>query len=450
MKQFLFSFAISLLSCTSMAQECNCNEIAGRVVKKIEANYIARSELIHNKKYQSLKKEIQAKEIPGNVCGAFLYELTKSINDKHVLFYLNNAEQHGFQPQFYNKYIEPRIEKKDFRFVAGVWVVNDIKMQAIKDENADNRYLFFILESASPKWKKGDIRAVFYKYKNSWYADYYRANYNRVTYKPSISKDSIDFEGHFVFYREGLRPSFSVQQEYFISDSVTYSYLRLPSFGIAPEFYDSIINKNLSLISRTPHLVIDLRNNYGGSTRAYRSVLPLLYTNSIRIESSLFSATGDIITERENYLHTRNDTSTISYRHQKDLVSRMKLNIGKKVFDSGYYYTRDTVYQYPDRISVLVNKNTISAAELFLISAKQSKKVTVFGENTAGGGDKLDAHSFSLGYGECVISIPISIRIPESYKKPIDYIGIPPDIRIPGGVDWIDFVLKCWKNHTSR
>jgi C-terminal processing protease CtpA/Prc len=128
----------------------------------------------------------------------------------------------------------------------------------------------------------------------------------------------------------------------------------------------------------------------------------------------------------------------------------MKLNIGKKIFDSGYYYTRDTVYHYPNRISVLVNKNTISAAELFLISAKQSKKVTVFGENTAGGGDKLDAHSFSLGCGEGVISIPTSIRIAESYKKPIDYIGIPPDIRIPGGVDWIDFVLKYRKKHISR
>jgi hypothetical protein len=450
MKQFLFLFAISMLPCISTAQECSCNEIAGRVIKKIEANYIVRSDLRYNTKYQSLKRELQSKEIPGNVCGAFLYELTKSIKDKHVLFYLNNTDQPGFKPLVYNKYIEPPPKKTGFKFLEGVWEVNDIKMQAIKDENAVDRYLFVILESTSPKWKKGDIRAVFYKYQNSWYADYYRANYNRVTYKPGISKDSIDFEGHFLFYREGTKSPNSFQQEYFMSDSANYSYLRLPSFAITPEFYDSIINRNLHLISQTPHLVIDLRNNYGGSVRAYRSVLPLLYTNPIRVESSFFSATNDIITERETYLQTRKDTGTISYRHQKDLISLMKLNIGKKIFDSGYYYTRDTVYQYPNRISVLVNKNTISAAELFLISAKQSKKVTIFGENTAGGGDKLEAHSFSLGCGEGVISIPTSIRIAESYKKPIDYIGIPPDIRIPGGVDWIDFVLKYKKTYTSR
>jgi C-terminal processing protease CtpA/Prc len=128
----------------------------------------------------------------------------------------------------------------------------------------------------------------------------------------------------------------------------------------------------------------------------------------------------------------------------------MKLNMGNKVLDTGYYYVKDTIYKYPETISVLVNSNTISAAELFLISAKQSKKVMVFGENSSGGGDKLDAYPVSIGCDNVVIFIPISIRIGESYKKPIDYIGIPPDIRIPGRVDWIDFVLKYRKNHASR
>jgi C-terminal processing protease CtpA/Prc len=241
-----------------------------------------------------------------------------------------------------------------------------------------------------------------------------------------------------------------VQPEYFKSDSVTYSYLRLPSFGIAPEFYDSIINGSLSLISRTPHLVIDLRNNYGGSVRAYRSVLPLLYTNPIRIENAFYYASDENIAKLEASLRRRKDSGSAIYNSDKALIGRMKLNMGNKVLDTGYYYVKDTIYKCPETISVLVNSNTISAAELFLISAKQSKKVMVFGENSSGGGDKLDAYPVSIGCDNIMVFIPISIRIGESYKKPIDNIGIPPDVRIPRGVDWIEFVLKYEKKHHYR
>lgn len=122
----------------------------------------------------------------------------------------------------------------------------------------------------------------------------------------------------------------------------------------------------------------------------------------------------------------------------------MELHKGEKVVDSGDYIKYDSIKNYPRKVSVIIGKNGGSAAELFVLAAMQSKKVILFGENTLGAGDNLDAYPNNLNCNFYFATIPVSKRIQEFYKKPIDNIGIPPQIRIRQNIDPLNFVLKYY------
>jgi C-terminal processing protease CtpA/Prc len=91
----------------------------------------------------------------------------------------------------------------------------------------------------------------------------------------------------------------------------------------------------------------------------------------------------------------------------------------------------DSVYLYPKKVGIIINEGNASSAEQFLLAAKNSKKVLLFGNhNTAGVLDYSNAVSENFPSGNFELTFPMtrSQRLPEF---PIDNIGIAPDIRIP-------------------
>jgi C-terminal processing protease CtpA/Prc len=99
--------------------------------------------------------------------------------------------------------------------------------------------------------------------------------------------------------------------------------------------------------------------------------------------------------------------------------------LGKDTFTN----TLDSTYTYPKKIGILTNRGTMSSAESFLLIAKQSKKVTLFGENSGGTLDYANTQYFDIPCDDYSLAIAISRskRLPEN---PIDNIGIPPDVKI--------------------
>ncbi len=53
----------------------------------------------------------------------------------------------------------------------------------------------------------------------------------------------------------------------------------------------------------------------------------------------------------------------------------MKDNREKIIKDTSEVMTRDSILTFPQNIAILINSKTASAAELFIIASKQSKKV---------------------------------------------------------------------------
>ena len=104
----------------------------------------------------------------------------------------------------------------------------------------------------------------------------------------------------------------------------------------------------------------------------------------------------------------------------------------------------DTVHEFPRNIGIIINENNGSTTEQFLLAAKQSKKVKLFGTTTAGVLDISNMYfvaspceEFELGY--CLSK---SMRIPE---MTIDEKGIAPDYYIDRDIPkyrWINFVTQ--------
>jgi len=122
---------------------------------------------------------------------------------------------------------------------------------------------------------------------------------------------------------------------------------------------------------------------------------------------------------------------------QKELGAFVPSNNGKPTI-----YERKVVYEYPKNVGIIINRECASSAEQFLLNARQSEKVKLFGVNTWGCLDISNmifavspCEEFTLGYG-----MSRSKRIPE---QAIDEIGISPDYYIDETVPqykWVEFV----------
>lgn len=125
-------------------------------------------------------------------------------------------------------------------------------------------------------------------------------------------------------------------------------------------------------------------------------------------------------------------------------LEKLNANIGKFVNleDNSVGESKlDSIYNNPKNVAIIINEKNASTAEEFLLIAKQSKKVKLFGTTTEGVLDISNMYSIDspckdlkLGY-----SLTKSLRIPDMQ---IDGKGIQPDYYIDKTIpdyDWIKF-----------
>ena len=224
-------------------------------------------------------------------------------------------------------------------------------------------------------------------------------------------------------------------------------YLRIPSFLIlCKPAIDSIIFANFDLIINTKNLIIDIRNGTGGSDESYKEILPFLYTNPIRTVGVEFLSTKlnnqrmlDFINKPEyGFSEERKKWAMESYEKLEKHLGEF-VNLKDEVAFVTQY---DTIYPYPKNVGIIINEKNGSTDEQFLLAAKQSKKVKLFGRTTWGVLDISNMYyvespcgEFELGY-----SLSRSMRIPEFS---IDDKGIQPDYYLDKGIPehkWVNYV----------
>lgn len=214
------------------------------------------------------------------------------------------------------------------------------------------------------------------------------------------------------------------------------------------EIVDSIIRINPGLWLFCEHLIIDVRANTGGRVRAFAPVYPLLYTGPIiNICSTLYGTQDEsdrTQKDLDDYLSGGGKDSTY-INAMKYWVKFYHDSIGKFVSFPPDTMTQERVMAIPKKVSIIVNFGCQSACEMFLLNAKQSKKVKLFGEHTMGAVDYLNFYPRPTPSGKYNLYIATRMRnIPPGGSK-LDGKGIEPDVPISDTVpDWVDFVAHYY------
>ena len=225
-------------------------------------------------------------------------------------------------------------------------------------------------------------------------------------------------------------------------------YIKIGSFAyenIAP--VKDLIAKHKEQIEHSKGLIIDIRNNGGGTDDVYQPILPYVLTNPIRIMSVEFFATHTLVNGLRDYALKNIKQGLDSIAEAKKIENDLKEykdNIGKFVLYGDKKVLIDTIAlnkKSPTQVIILANRNVASSGENFLFSCRQSKKVKIMGTPSMGALDYGSIREFKFGCDNYQLFLPTyrSARLPQ---YPIDNIGVQPDIYLDESVpDWIDFAV---------
>ncbi|RBI93879.1 hypothetical protein DSC47_00365 [Elizabethkingia miricola] len=229
--------------------------------------------------------------------------------------------------------------------------------------------------------------------------------------------------------------------------------IKLPNFSeVFLEAIEAMLEKNKKLIENSEFLIIDVRDNSGGTDNAYSSILPYISTNPIRSVGVEYLSSENFIRNSQKYLQGLEKDSIKNKDRIDDLRKRivlLKENLGKYVNFSDKKVNIENINyapKSPSQIVVLANNRTASAAENFLLRTKQSKKVKIMGIPSSGVLDYANAMFFEYGCDNYKLLMPTyrSFRLPD---YPIDNIGVQPDTYLDTSVsDWVKYAVDYLEN----
>ena len=216
--------------------------------------------------------------------------------------------------------------------------------------------------------------------------------------------------------------------------------LTVPSFADqAGEAIARILEEHARDIAQRPNLIIDVRGNTGGSDWTYQPLLPLLAANTRRHVGAMLLATPansaanravcDLMARDSK--QCRDATRAASEAMNRAPPGTFIPIPGEPAVE---IVEPEKVAPYPQRVAVLVDKRCGSTCEEFLLAVRQSFKVKLFGQASAGSLDYSNLRPFTLPSGKRLLMYATSrsLRLPQFS---VDAAGIPPDQVLPVPVD---------------
>ncbi|SFN01038.1 Peptidase family S41 [Chryseobacterium oleae] len=477
LKAVFISSLFTLTTTSVYAQTCDCTKNYEWVKKTFEANDAGFEYALKqkgNQAYEAHNKTISEKVKSVKTfteCGPVLYEWLSFFRSGHIAIRpinketpktANNTKQESpavkwetlpVDTQDFKKYLD----KKKTSDYEGIWVTEPY---TIGIKKVGDQYVGFIIESGAENWTKGQVKmklnlsegkpisSVFYMRDRS------AAESKEITLTGKNHLQIGDFSLSRVYPKIEDDPKYTqyfksidANQPYVEKLNEKTLYLRIPSFQASEKKkIDSVIAANKDKITSTENLIIDIRNGTGGSDASYSNILPLIYTNPIRTVGVEYLSTKlnnqrmlDFINKPEYGFSEENKKWAQSAFNTLEKEQGKFVNLNEGIVSITKF---DTIYPYPKNVGIIINQRNGSTDEQFLLAAKQSKKVKLFGTTTYGVLDVSNMYyvpspckEFELGY-----SLSRSMRIPDFT---IDAKGLQPDFYLDRSIpvyEWTDYV----------
>jgi len=466
MKKTILFLLISLCSFTFAQDKSDSNFALEKLVNYTEKNYPGFDEKSKDKVlYEHFKNSLleKSKKITDSKeTLALLKEYLSFFRDRHI-FFLDDSNSLKLKKidKIENLKVKKILSKisnsKDS--LEGIWKNEEFKIGILKVK--DSLYKGFVITSENKIWKANDVLFTLNTQKKmklfssdlTYFDDTYELKNAEIlrftkTRKNFFKDNNNQLSPEILNQKINELFGLSVKK---ISPKTTLVKLQNFDYPFV-EKIEKLINDNKTLIENSENLIIDLRDNGGGTTNSMTPILPYIMGGKVRSMNVEYFVSDFYISNQERYVKNLPDTD--KYKEEKknilDNLLFYKENMGKYVLRPNTKSVETENYEAsaksPKQVVVLVNKKVASSGEVLTLLAKQSKKVKIMGTPTSGVLDYANAMISNYEYDGHSLILPTyrSLRLPDF---PIDNIGVQPDIYLDESVeDWVKFATDYLEN----
>jgi hypothetical protein len=444
-----------------MQAQCNCQEEFSKIKTHLESNYAGFKDKVtpkNIKKYKDFtadKEQVVTKAKNKSQCYFIINQWMSYFNDNHLYTGLNAEAIEKIQPQKLQTDFpiekltvsEALIKKlESAKGIEGIYTKKGegFSIAVLKNKNPFRDYVAIVIKSSDSKFKNGTVLAELKeKSENEYFLLYNSAHMLAfATIKPKNGELISGFVKNGKEIVDNENYNFEAK---FLNENTLY--FNIPSFSWeAKPMVDSLFVAQKENLSKSANLIIDLRNNGGGSDDVYSFISPYLYTQPIKgIGVDMFSS-NDNIKGWELMLQDPNLPLDNKAEYQK-MIDKLKLKLNQNVnIVEDYIDTSYTPLLFPKNVVILINEGCASSTEQFLLEAIQSKKVTLMGQNTSGTLDYSNLRESDFCEMPYILWTPTTRSRRIDIGEGIDGIGIKPTIYLTEKQDWIKEALKFLTN----
>jgi Peptidase family S41 len=468
-------FALLCATQTFAQTECNCRKNFDEIYQKVTDNYAAFNDKTSGRnksKFNNLSKKVKTEaalitEI--KPCFELINTWTEFFKDNHLFVNPANSIDRSESAEVIQKRAAEQESQKytsenDFQNYLnqnaktldpeeGIWLSDDQVYRLGIVKNGKDKYVGFLLKSVDNLWTAGKNKFVLEKLSEGAYkSTYYFADFGSEVNFAKTIKNYLVIENIYKFTKLSPTPKTYVNGDdlsHRLPDSrveklnATTTLVTLPPFTMpnSPQFTAEMIRQNAELIESSKYLIIDLRNNPGGDESVFDPLFPYISNTPIIRKGSKIRAT------QENYILLASEIKAVAEMEQfkniipklQVIVDLMQANMGSMITGPDKTIAPVAGIKAPEKIVILINEKTASAAESISLEAKQSSKVILMGSQSKGAFDYTETRDWSLPCYGWRLGVPIglSARLP---LQPLENVGIKPDVAIPTGeLDWVKY-----------
>lgn len=479
-----FSFLI-LLSGSGLAQSrpavppCDCPQAFDFVVSTVKDNYSGWADKVtpaNRAEMDRFTQQLRAKA-PGataSQCYALLAQWTRRLRDRHtgiyapdpatppftekdpakIRAYFAGWERIAMDEAAVKRYLDQN--RSTLNPIEGIWRTadNGYTIAVVANLTPDRQFAGFVLKADGIYWQPGQVKMDFKSIDATTYGGTYfmRDHSPRVQFTERRG-DTLRIARQGDWYRvypapakaapappANWRKDYADKFEMRAVDDSTM-LLTLPNFDIVnKKIIDSLLATHRARLLKTPYFIIDVRANGGGWDSAYERIIDYVYTDTIISKSSKLLVTKENLNKWTGHYNDPNIPVDEKSYIGKMLEQMKKIPVGTYLDRPDDMTLRSEVYPLPRRVAVLMGRDCGSSGEEFVLTARQSKKVVLMGENTAGVIDYANVHDLPVPVS------PFRLYYATSRTKRTelyDNVGIAPDVRIPAmETNWIDYARQ--------